>query len=107
MTKDVEVPSSSTLQTWSDCLRTQVPEYLVCNPGRNPSGTSAQWVDKPHNHPEKSLNCNVGCKVIKLWSHQRLSSRTAQPDDEAIRSRLSPVNMFRVLAAPVSGWMGR
>lgn len=94
----------STLQTWSNCLRSQAPGTLVDGPTAPlPKG----WI-KPHNHPRKSrLNYNVGCKIIKPCSHRHLSSRTAQPDDEAVRSRLSPVNMFRVLAAPVNGWMGR
>lgn len=113
MTKDAEVLWYRSMQHPSNLEQllaypgTRVP---VRHPGGRPNGTSANGVGNPHNPPKKSrLNCNVGCKVIKLSAHINICrhAQHAQPDDEAIRSRLSPVNMFRVLAAPVNGWMGR
>lgn len=63
------------------------------------------WACQPSTTQEEPHTATSAAKAVKPCTHHRLSRQALlEEEDEAIRSRLSPVNMFRVLAAP-DEWM--
>lgn len=70
-------------------------------------GSPPPWT-VTHQPPKKSLTLQRRMQRPSRSAHINIFQQALlEEEDEAIRSRLSPVNVFRVLAAPVGGWMGR